>query len=427
MKALVVDDDILNLEILNEHLEEAGFDVVSASGGEEALQKLSAEAGFDFILLDRMMPSPDGMAVMKEIRENPSWRQIPVIMQTAATQPHEVEEGIKAGVFYYLTKPFDRAVLLSIVDVAVRDNQNRAELEARIKEQKHIPSLLSKGEFHFKTIEEAKALASFTARAFPFPSEVVFGLSELLVNAVEHGLLEIPYEEKRDAMINGSWGEELSAKLALLEHQERCANLKVHREGTQITLECLDFGPGFDWQSFLKIDPNRISDPNGRGIAMACAMGFQELRFNEKGDGWTCQWELESLNRLPSDAQESILIIDENRKDLFDLSNMTKELGYRPICSSEAREALQWLHTNTPSAVILELSLPDIDGIDVVRYIRKNLKMVDIPIIAFSGHQLSVYEDLLDRLANAIMIEKSKGIERLKSVLQKEILQKCEV
>ena len=66
-----------------------------------------------------MMPNMDGMTFMKEFAKRPEWAYKKVIMQTAANQPKDVIEGKTTGVYYYLSKPFESEIVLSIVRAAI--------------------------------------------------------------------------------------------------------------------------------------------------------------------------------------------------------------------------------------------------------------------------------------------------------------------
>lgn len=87
-KVLIVDDDLVLNEMYGERLEAEGFEVISAIGGEQALKKVSDKPAV--IILDVMMPKINGMAVLKELRENSETKDIPVIVLTALIQ--EVDE-----------------------------------------------------------------------------------------------------------------------------------------------------------------------------------------------------------------------------------------------------------------------------------------------------------------------------------------------
>ena len=122
---LVVDDNPTTLHLLTRILEEEGYEITRAANGLEAMNELrSRKDNFDVIVLDRMMPVMDGMEVTAKILADSDLKHIPIVMQTAADQPEQISEGIKAGVFYYLTKPIERKTLLSVVSSAVKEVNN---------------------------------------------------------------------------------------------------------------------------------------------------------------------------------------------------------------------------------------------------------------------------------------------------------------
>lgn len=121
---LVVDDEPLNLDIIEEFLtgKEKLYNVETASDGIEAMEKLEANPSkYDTVLLDRMMPRMSGMEVLAKMSEHPELKYIPVILQTAKVSKEDILEGLKAGAYYYLTKPFTSEILHSVVSTAVKD------------------------------------------------------------------------------------------------------------------------------------------------------------------------------------------------------------------------------------------------------------------------------------------------------------------
>jgi len=111
---LAVDDEKHIVRLVQVNLERAGYEVVTASDGKEALQKVEDENP-DLVVLDVMMPYMDGFEVLQNLRRNPSTRDIPVIMLTAKAQDADVFKGWQSGVDCYLTKPFNPMELLSFV------------------------------------------------------------------------------------------------------------------------------------------------------------------------------------------------------------------------------------------------------------------------------------------------------------------------
>ena len=121
---LVVDDEPLNLDIIEEFLTGKGqpYIVERANDGVEAMEKLEADYNrYDVVLLDRMMPRMSGMEVLEKMSAHPELKYIPVILQTAKVSKEDILEGLKAGAYYYLTKPFTSDMLHSIVKTAVKD------------------------------------------------------------------------------------------------------------------------------------------------------------------------------------------------------------------------------------------------------------------------------------------------------------------
>ena len=119
---LVVEDDLLNLELISEGLKEKGFDIIKASNGIEALRILeNTEKQIKVIILDWMMPEMSGVELLGLLKEDESFKHIPVIIQTAKTLPANIVQGMNSGAYQYLTKPFEEEVLHSMVRSAIAE------------------------------------------------------------------------------------------------------------------------------------------------------------------------------------------------------------------------------------------------------------------------------------------------------------------
>jgi DNA-binding response OmpR family regulator len=104
-RVLVVDDEIYILHILDFSLGMEGYDVMTATDGESALQKVEAERP-DLVVLDIMMPKMDGYQVCRAIKTNPDTASTPVILLSARGRNVDVKAGMEAGADDYITKPF---------------------------------------------------------------------------------------------------------------------------------------------------------------------------------------------------------------------------------------------------------------------------------------------------------------------------------
>lgn len=290
---LVVDDEPIGREMMAENLTYEGYLVVEADSGEAAWDLIDAEpARFHVILLDRLMPDMDGIDVLRRMKARPETMHLPVIMQTGMTADSEVLEGLKAGAYYYLTKPFAADTLLAIVAAAARDYYSRQALAEEVKRQGNVLSCLAEARFIFRTPQEARDLATLLANTAPDPGRIVLGLSELMLNAIEHGNLDIGYDRKTALIENGSLEDEIERLLNSAEFSNRHAEVRVRRSDGELSFRIRDQGAGFNWRGYLEMSPERAFDTHGRGIAMARMLSFERVEYAAQGN------EVEAVIRL---------------------------------------------------------------------------------------------------------------------------------
>jgi anti-sigma regulatory factor (Ser/Thr protein kinase) len=141
------------------------------------------------------------------------------------------------------------------------------------------------GEVHtIRTLLEAKRLALDLAATLPDPERASIGLTELLVNAVEHGNLGISYYEKAELLERGELDREIELRLSLPQLASRRVRVTVERTEGAVTTTIEDEGEGFDWRPYLTPDPDRLLASNGHGIAIACGVCFDEVTYQGKGN-----------------------------------------------------------------------------------------------------------------------------------------------
>ena len=128
-KILIVDDEPFNVDYLEQQLDDLGYDTVSASDGQAALQQVLAAAP-DLVLLDIMMPIMDGFEVLARLKASPATRDIPVIIISANNDLQSVVKGVKQGAEDYLPKPFEPVLLQARIEAGLAKKRHRdLELE----------------------------------------------------------------------------------------------------------------------------------------------------------------------------------------------------------------------------------------------------------------------------------------------------------
>lgn len=115
-RILAVDDEPLYVQLLQVNLRAEGYDVVTASDGEEALEKVSSIRP-DLVILDVMMPKLDGFTTCERIRQ---FSQVPIIMLTARGEEQDRVKGLNVGADDYVVKPFSAGELIARVRAVLR-------------------------------------------------------------------------------------------------------------------------------------------------------------------------------------------------------------------------------------------------------------------------------------------------------------------
>ncbi|VAW91310.1 hypothetical protein MNBD_GAMMA22-2701 [hydrothermal vent metagenome] len=286
---LIIDDEPFNVEILAEHLHDECYNIISAENGHLGLELLKQNKDIiDVILLDRMMPVMNGMEFLEIIKKDNSLKNIPIIMQTAASTDSEISEGINAGAYYYLTKPFQPDILLSLVKAAINDYLRQKEINTSNLSYDTVCRLINEVEFHFKTLDEADTLSKMISKLYPDSVKVIMGITELLINSVEHGNLAISYKEKTQLITNGNWEDEINNRLQQEQYKEKFTSIRLTQDSSSIKLVIKDQGKGFNFKNYLKVAPKRAFDPHGRGIAVAAMISFDKIEFIGSGNEVHC-------------------------------------------------------------------------------------------------------------------------------------------
>ncbi len=132
-KILVVDDVEVNVQLLTSYLKAAGYEVIPASDGREAIQKVR-NIEPDLVLLDVMMPKLNGFDTCKILKEDSDTKFIPVIMVTALNELEDKIRGIDSGADDFLSKPFNKLELLARVRSLLRIKYLHDELQEKVIE-----------------------------------------------------------------------------------------------------------------------------------------------------------------------------------------------------------------------------------------------------------------------------------------------------
>ncbi len=289
---LIIDDDANNRMIIEGFLKlgpNASHHILQCQNGKEGLEVLKNNLeSIDLILLDRMMPIMSGVDFSNNVNADQELKKIPVIMQTASSENEHLFEGFKLGVYHYLVKPYSPTVLNSIVKSAIDFYTKQRELTGEVHNSKTLFKYVDQAVFKIKSLEDANLMSVSLAKLFPRPDKVVLGISEMLVNAIEHGNLQISYTEKTELNLQSNWHSEVEKRLNLPENCDKYVTISYLKHDNEIVLAIKDQGNGFDYKKYLEFDPSRSTDNHGRGIAFANHLSFDGIEYLGNGNEVRC-------------------------------------------------------------------------------------------------------------------------------------------
>ncbi len=284
-RVLVIEDDMSLRRLVIDVLDAAGFECESAGDGEEGWRMLAEHPGhYGLVLLDRRLPLLDGLQILHRIKQEPQIRDVPVVFMSGLNSEKQIADGIEAGAYYYVTKPFPPLLLVTIVRAALENFTAQRVLRAELESSINAVSLLASGVFRFRHLSEARALAGLLAKCCARPAQTVTGLWELLLNAIEHGNLNITYAEKSQLIEGDGLRAEIERRLATAEYNARQVEVEVAREGQEVLFTIRDDGAGFNPERYLDFDPARATHAHGRGIAMARSFSFKRVEYLGNGN-----------------------------------------------------------------------------------------------------------------------------------------------
>ena len=227
-KILVLEDEASIRGFIVINLRRAGYDVIEAETGEEALERLRANPDTKVALLDIMLPGIDGFEVCRRIRATNT--KIGIIMLTARSQEMDKVTGLMTGADDYVTKPFSPAELTARVDALMRRSGGGVEQEPKEDELSSPPFVLN---LRNRTLEKNGERIKLT--------QVEFGLMKLFMENPGKAL-------SREEILDTVWGHDYFGELKIVDVNIRRLRMKVEDEPSHPTHIMTVWGYGYRWE-----------------------------------------------------------------------------------------------------------------------------------------------------------------------------------
>ena len=225
-KVLVLEDEANIRGFIVINLRRAGYEVVEAESGEEALEKLKAQRDIRVALLAVMLPGIDGFEVCRRLRANDA--NIGIIMLTARSQEMDKVTGLMTGADDYVTKPFSPAELTARVDALMR-RSGGAEPEEKAGELVSPPFTLN---LRNRTLEKNGERVKLT--------QVEYSLMKLFMKNPGKAL-------SREEILDTVWGHDYFGELKIVDVNIRRLRLKIEDDTANPTYITTVWGFGYKW------------------------------------------------------------------------------------------------------------------------------------------------------------------------------------
>ena len=292
-RILVVDDHPDNVEIIDARLSSRGYQIETASNGEEALARVHANPPH-LILCDVMMPVMDGYEVSRRVKNDESLPYIPIILVTARDSTADKVEGLEAGADDYLTKPI-----------------NFPELEARVRSMLRIKRLQDELDLKNRELERTNQELEVANRKLRKLS-ITDGLTELFNHRHVHELLHEEFERSRRS------GEPLAVVMIDLDRFKAVNDTYGHPTGDVILYETariiretareIDMVGRYGGEEFIAILPNTAED-EASNFAERVRTGVEGYVFRDEANEvrMTASSGVASFPGPDSDTPEALL------------------------------------------------------------------------------------------------------------------------
>ena len=223
-KVLVLEDESSIRSFIVINLRRAGYEVIEAESGEEALEKLKVNSDTRVALLDVMLPGIDGFEVCRRIRATNS--RIGIIMLTARSQEMDKVTGLMTGADDYVTKPFSPAKLTARVDALMRRSGGNDDNSAEISQP---PFLLNTRN---RTLEKDGRRVKLT--------QVEYAIVKMFMENPGKAL-------SREEILDMVWGRDYFGELKIVDVNIRRLRLKIEDNATNPVYITTVWGYGYKW------------------------------------------------------------------------------------------------------------------------------------------------------------------------------------
>ena len=277
---LVIEKDLKGQGKLYNTLLNRGYSFTISKDHKAALEQLNLYPNkFQVLLLDTNLVRKH-QNILNDINNNNRLSNLALMLQYENDkQDYKVNQENISNPSYYFSS---QDILKTLEQIKLRDTD---ELEYMFSTEYKSLNFMRNGTYEIRSLKEAKLISHYLASICPKPKNALLGLTELILNAIEHGNLEIDYQEKTRLKERNLWENEIERRLALSKNKSKVVTINFRaNDDNSINFRITDSGNGFNFTEFDKTEPKQLLNSHGRGIFMAKEIGFDKLNYLGNGN-----------------------------------------------------------------------------------------------------------------------------------------------
>ncbi len=400
-KILVVDDNRLTLNILRKSLQEAGYQVVSATSGLDALKQVEKEV-IHLILLDVVMPDMDGYEVIRQLRNNTRTSHIPIILVSSRASLADKVQGFEAGADDYITKPFELLELLARVMAHMRSARRARSispltgLPGNIRIEDELKERVESGEkFAVLYVDMDNFKAYNDAYGFLQGDEAI----KLLARTMEDVARQFGHSDDlighiggddfvvvtRPEVVDAVCGEVITRfdrAIKLMydpEDRERNGVLVLDRAGREVRYPVISLSIG--------VISNEHRVINSHWEVGEIAAGIKHKAKSLPGSVYVKD-ERPPIGSVVNGSGCRVLVVEDDRLISALLRGNLEHCGYEVDVAGSAMAALQSIKERVPDLLVLDVVLPGTSGYMLCRKLKgdPHTSQVAVLMVSSSGN-----------------------------------------
>jgi PAS domain S-box-containing protein len=385
-RILVVDDNEFNCKLLSRQLERQGCQVAIATTGQQALKAIAATS-YDLVLLDVSLPK--GLQVLAQLKGGGKWQHTPVLIMAASDQMELITQGIAIGAADYVTRPFQSVLLRAKVIACLEQRRSRDQSG----DFDHLLEYAPVGVYQATIAGHFKCVNHALVRLLGYPTAVT--LIETVTNIADQIYVDANrYAEFKSLLDQHDQviGFEYQAYrqdgdlIWVAEHARAVRDFGrqvVYYEGIveEITQRKLAEAALNRQLSALQLELEQIKHTQ-QVTEIVQTDYFQQLQSNGGA-------QVDQGSSQHTTLPQKVLLVEDNELNCDMLSRRLQRSGYEVVIAGDGAEGVEKALSEQPHVILMDISLPVMDGWEATQHLKANPQTRRIPIIALTAHAMA--------------------------------------